>query len=149
MARPRPERSVRFILSLLACCCCAHGRCQASSSGPAHVTAVAQGTLTRQQHRQHAPHQQQALGRSSSSGTCFIPGGLSSPRAGAGRIRRSGGRSDGGHRRSNSGRSMVMNTTRTKRGVAGRPKSKNGVGKKVRRILEPASREEVRRGAYR
>ncbi|CAM9562748.1 unnamed protein product [Scytosiphon promiscuus] len=36
-----------------------------------------------------------------------------------------------------------MNTTRAKRGAAGRPKPKNGVGKKVRRILEPASPEEV------
>lgn len=38
---------------------------------------------------------------------------------------------------------MTMNTTRAKRGVVGRRRSKNGVGKKLRRILEPASREEV------
>eukprot|EP00752_Nemacystus_decipiens_P008520 g7609.t1 len=38
---------------------------------------------------------------------------------------------------------MLMGTTRSKRGVASRPRSKNGVGKKVRRILEPASPEET------
>ncbi|CAN0379935.1 unnamed protein product, partial [Laminaria digitata] len=33
----------------------------------------------------------------------------------------------------------MMGTTRAKRGATGRPLSRNGVGKKVRRILDPAS----------
>ncbi|CAN0591644.1 unnamed protein product, partial [Laminaria digitata] len=33
----------------------------------------------------------------------------------------------------------MMGTTRANRGATGRPASRNGVGKKVRRILDPAS----------
>ena len=38
----------------------------------------------------------------------------------------------------------MMGTTRAKRGATGKPASRNGVGKKVRRILDPASPAEVR-----
>lgn len=148
MARPRPDGSVRFLLSLLACyCCCVRGRRQASFGGPAAVAVEGSAAAsTTRQHRQQPPpppHQQQGL-RRGSAGMCFIPNGLAA-RTSTSRIRRSdgGGGGSGHRRRSNSSRSMLMNTTRSKRGVAGRPKAKNGVGKKVRRILEPASREEV------
>lgn len=42
------------------------------------------------------------------------------------------------------GGGILMGTTRAKRGATGRPASRNGVGKKVRRILDPASPAEVR-----
>ena len=38
----------------------------------------------------------------------------------------------------------MMGSTRAKRGATGGPASRNGVGKKVRRILDPASPAEVR-----
>ena len=53
------------------------------------------------------------------------------------------------HCRKNQGRkarqrTIVQATTRGKRGASGRPLKRKGVGKKVRRILEPASPAEVR-----
>lgn len=44
---------------------------------------------------------------------------------------------------SSSSKAVMMGPARGKRGATGRPASRNGVGKKVRRILEPASPAEV------
>lgn len=150
MTRHRPARSIRLLFSLLVCCCCrvrARHHAPLSSDGPAAVAVEGTSTTRQRQRRQrqqqqhaHPHHQQAAVPRSTD--TCFVASDLSA-RAATSRIRRS----DGGRRRSSSSRSMVMSTTRSKRGISGKPRSKNGVGKKVRRILEPASREEVRRGA--
>lgn len=138
--RPRPTRSVRLLLSLLACCCrCLRGECQASFSSSS--APVVEGTSTRQ-------HQQHQRSRSSASTVGFIAGGLPVRERRTSWLSRSGGyydsrsRSSSGSSRSSAKR-MMMNTTRAKRGAVGKGKKQNGVGKKVRRILEPASREEV------
>lgn len=44
---------------------------------------------------------------------------------------------------SSSSKTVMMGAAKGKRGATGRPASRNGVGKKVRRILEPASPAEV------
>lgn len=142
MTRPRPARSVRLVFSLLACCCCClRGEHQGSFSSSSRTAAV-EGTSTRQ-HQQHQQHQRVGP----HAGTMgFIARGLPVQGIKNVRLGQEGGGCDGpgsSCRSKSSTKRMMMNTTRAKRGAAGKGRKQNGVGKKVRRILEPASREEV------
>ncbi|CAN0489182.1 unnamed protein product, partial [Ectocarpus sp. 12 AP-2014] len=134
--------AARILLSLLVCCRCLQGGSRSSCVG---LVEAAAGGTTSSSSRQPSLHRHRQ--RRSSRGSyapCFVASGK--PVQGS-RIRGDGG-SHGGvgcrsRTRSSSSRVMTMNTTRAKRGAAGRGRSKTGVSKKARRILEPASREET------
>ncbi|CAM9934407.1 unnamed protein product, partial [Ectocarpus sp. 4 AP-2014] len=132
----------RVLLSLLVCCRCLHGGSRSSRVG---LVEAAAGGTTSSSSRQPSLHRHQQWRSSRGSyAPCFVASGK--PVQGS-RIRGDDG-SHGGvgcrsRSRSSSSRVTTMNTTRAKRGAAGRGRSKTGVSKKARRILEPASREET------
>lgn len=117
---------------------CSHG-CRSSTTAAvvgwsASFTAASSSVV-------YTPHT-----RYHSSALCFVGGGGSSVRS------RSSTLVAGGMERrltlqeescSSSSKAVMMGPARGKRGATGRPASRNGVGKKVRRILEPASPAEV------
>ncbi|CAN0396116.1 unnamed protein product, partial [Ectocarpus sp. 8 AP-2014] len=134
----------RVLLSLLVCCRCLQGGSRSSCVGPVEAAAGGTASSSSRQHNLHRHQQWRSSSSCSSYAPCFVTSGT--PVQGS-RIRGDGG-SHGGvgcrsRSRKSSGRVMTMNTTRAKRGAAGRGRSKTGVSKKARRILEPASREET------
>lgn len=142
ISRSRPAAAAHILLYMLACCSW-HG-CQASFSGSL-ANSMASGSGRGASHetcyaRHHAYHY---------SGICFAGvWGLPLRSSFTARPRETKRRfkpqeTCGGARSKGMVTTTMMGTTRAKRGAAGRPSSRKGVGKKVRRILEPASPAEV------
>lgn len=151
MPRPPPAGAARVFLLALACCCWLECRASLSKTtgGSRDRFAVESTTSTSvSTGPARSPPCQ-------TSGVCFVAGVRGIPNH-----RRFNARACGENRLVQArerlrvtidrwsvrdGVVTMMGTTRAKRGATGRPASRNGVGKKVRRILDPASPAEVRR----
>lgn len=146
---PPAGASLVFVLALVCCCWL---ECRASLSrtigGSRGRFAVESTTSTSVA---TAPDRSQPC---QTSGVCFVTGvrGVSTHRSFSTNARDANGLAQARERHRvaintssvRGGVVTMMGTTRAKRGATGRPASRNGIGKKVRRILDPASPAEVR-----